>query len=334
MSAENRDSGEDMQAISPRRVSDLSFLWEFYPESKIENWLCLRITYYPLTQNTEGIYSNIEQLYGNLSLDWGAKLPLEIKQKLDTLERVIAPLLPSYEVNMTGSTPLIVKPIIREIFCHCLTKPPTEIPNQLSVIYYYKTQPDKKTQINLQWNSLSRSQQLVVSNVSSWVKKQAWEDLAKRIREISGQPAEAARGHKVFLSYKKQSRAEKVAETIAHRLSQQNIEVWFDKWEIKAGDSVPGKIGEGFKNSDACLIFLESQYSSSDWCTKEMNTALAKAISEGLNIIPILVEDCEKPELLKDLKHISLREPSAAEFEQKLAEITDAIYKVDLNPYR
>lgn len=158
--------------------------------------------------------------------------------------------------------------------------------------------------------------------------------MANRTRVISGQPAQAPRAHKVFLSYKQQSKAELIARTVAHRLSQEQIEVWFDKWEIKAGDSIPGKIGEGFKYSDACLVFLESQYSSSDWCTKEMNTALTKAINEGFTIIPILVEDCEKPELLKDLTHVYLKEPSAPEFEQKLAEITDAIYRVDLNPYR
>ena len=323
-----------MQVTSPRRVSDLSFSWQFYPENKSENFLYLGIQYCPLIQNADRTYSEISQLSGQFNLDWGGQLPLEIKQKLDAFERVVVPLLPSYEIGMTGSTPLTAKPAIREIFCNYFTKPPIGIPSQLSVLYYFPIQPKMSTQLNLEWNSLSRSQQLVVSNVTSWVKKQIWEDLAKRIREISGHPAEAIRGHKVFLSYKRRSKAELVAETIAHRLSQQYIEVWFDKWEIKAGDSVPGKIGEGFKNSDVCLIFLEAQYSSSDWCTKEMNTALTKALDEGFSIIPILVEDCEKPELLKDLKHIYLKEPSAPEFEQKLAEITDAIYKVDLNPYR
>ena len=81
-------------------------------------------------------------------------------------------------------------------------------------------------------------------------------------------------------------------------------------------------------------VFLESHFSSSDWCTKEMNTAITKAMGEGFTIIPILVEDCEKPELLKDLKHVNLIEPDAAEFEQRLSEITDAIYRVDLNPFR
>ncbi len=121
---------------------------------------------------------------------------------------------------------------------------------------------------------------------------------------------------------------------MAHRLSQQGMNVWFDKWEVMAGDSVPGRIGEGFKDSDACLIFMSREYSGSNWCTKEMNTALTKAINEHLTIIPSLIEPCDVPELLKDIKRVDFIEPTASEFEKKLAEVTDAIYKVDLNPYR
>lgn len=333
MSIENQNSAESMKAASPRKVSDLSFEYSCHLVDKIENFLCLAIQYCPLVQEVDGSFSEVSQLSGHFNLDWG-QLPLEINQKLETFERLVNVLLPSYEINVGSGGSLKVQPIIREIFCTYFTKPPTAVPSQLSAIYYFPTKPKQTSQVNLEWSSLSRSQQLVVSNLSSWVKKQAWEDLANKIRVISGRPAEAMRAYKVFISYKRRSKAEPVSETIAHRLSEQHITVWFDKWEIKAGDSVPGKIGEGFKDSDACLVFLESQYSSSDWCTKEMNTALTKAINENLTVIPILVEDCGIPELLKDLKPVYLKDPSATEFEQKLTEITDAVYKVDLNPYR
>jgi len=316
------------------RICDLTFEYHFYPENKKENFLYLNIQYVPLIQETDGSFSDVSQLSGYFNLDWGQQALFEINQKLEDFGRLVIPLLPSYEVDQGTGTPLRVQPIIRQIFCTYFTKPPTVAPSQLSAIYSFPTRPKQTTQADLKWSSLSRSQQLFINNVSSWVKKQAWQDLANKIRATSGQPAEVMTPHKVFVSYKRRSKAESVAETIAHRLSQQHIDVWFDKWEIKAGDSVPGKIGKGFKDSDACLIFLERQYSSSDWCTKEMNTALTKAINENLTVIPILVEDCDKPELLKDLKPVYLQEPSADEFEQRLTEITDAIYKVDLNPYR
>lgn len=323
----------DLKGPLRRRISDLRLGYDFCPEDKKENFLCLSIHYSPLTQEVDGTFSAVSQLSGNVSIDWGKVSP-EINQKLKTLEKILASHLPSYEINVTADDTLITKATIRQAFCHYNALPPTGKPSQLSVIYSFPTQPKQSTQLNLQWDELSRSQQLAVSNVTSWAKKKAWEDLANRIRAISGQPAQVPGAHRVFLSYKQRSKAESIAEIIAHRLSQQQIEVWFDKWEIKAGDSVPGKVGEGFKESDACLVFLESQYGSSGWCTKEMNTALTKAINENFTIIPILVEDCKKPELLKDIKHVYLKDPDAQEFERKLVEITDAVYKVDLNPYR
>lgn len=319
-------------AGAPKRISDLIFEYRFTP-GQLGQQKSLYIQYTPLVQESTDTFSDVNQLSGSLAMNW-ENLPFTIQQKLETLERLIITILPSYEIDVGRSTALSLGPLINEIFCIYYTKPPTGIPSQLIAIYFFSTQPNNKTQKNLEWNSLSRSQQLVVSNVTSWVKKQAWEDLTNRIREIRGKPAEAIRRHKAFLSYKRRGKAEQMAETIAHRLSQQNIEVWFDNWEIKVGDSVTGKIGRGFKGIDACLVFIERQYSSSEWCTKEMNTALTKAINEKIVVIPILVEYCEMPELIKDLKPVYLIKPSASDFEDKLTEITDAIYKVDLNPYR
>jgi hypothetical protein len=314
-----------------KKISALEFGYDFYTGRKTGGNKQLNINYCPLVQDERG-FLGVGELSGNVRLQDWAQVPFELSQKLEALERLCASLLPSYEVDIDGT--LRIEPIIAEIFCNYYTKPPVEIPSQLSVMRFFPIGPGSTTQENLKWESLSRSQQLLVSNVASWVKQQAWTDLANKLRSLSGQPVQAAKGHRVFLSYKRESISEPIAQSVAHRLSQQHIVVWFDEWEIKAGDSVVGKIGEGFKNSDACLIFLDSQYSSSDWCTKEMNTALTKAITENFTVIPVLVEDCAKPELLKDLKHVYLKEPSAPEFEQKLAEITDAIYKVDLNPYR
>ncbi len=317
---------------TPRKISVLEFGYEFCTGRNVGVKKSVVINYCPLVQDERGNFTEVGQLSGQVRLeDWG-RVPPELSQKLEALEKVCTTLLPSYEVDVDGT--LRIEAIITEIFSNYYTKPPVEIPDQLSVMYLFPIGSRGATQENLKWESLSRSQQLLVSNVASWVKQQAWVDLANKIKLLSGQPIQAAKGHRVFLSYKQQSISAPIAQTVAHRLSQQHITVWFDEWEIKAGDSIVGKIGEGFKNSDACLIFLDSRYSSSDWCTKEMNTALTKAITENLTVIPVLVEDCAKPELLKDLKHVYLKDPSAPEFERRLGEITDAIYKVDLNPYR
>lgn len=334
MKAGDRSPSGDNAPSFPRRITDLMFGFHVHRLRDTEENPRVSIEYTPLVQDAGGNLSEVQVLFGNPMFGWD-QLAVHVRQKLETLEKMITALLPSYEVNVNKSVLLTLQAVTREVFCSYYRKPPVSIPSQLSAMYFFPTQAGQSIQMNFQWESLSRSQQLVVSNVASWAKKQAWEHLANRVREVSGQPALVDKPHKVFISYKKNSRAEDVAELIANRLSQQEgISVWFDKWEVMAGDSIPGKIGEGFKDSDACLVFLSHEYDRSNWCTKEMNTALAKAISENLTIIPSLVEACSVPELLKDLKRVDFVGPTAAQFEQKLQEITDAIYKVDLNPYR
>jgi len=170
--------------------------------------------------------------------------------------------------------------------------------------------------------------------IATWDRLLATSRLMNRVKVANKQSVVESIPKKVFISYKKQSKSENIAEKIAHKLSQKGIEVWFDKWEITAGDSIPGKIEEGFTNIDACIIFINREYSMSAWCTKEMNTAITKGINETLKIIPSLVENCCVPELLKDQRRVDFINPTQDEFEAKFKEITNSIFKVDPNPYR
>lgn len=293
----------------------------------------LDINYAPLIDKPEGGFSEVSVLSGNFVIEWD-KLPTRICQKIKNLERLLNAFLVTYKIPNKRDSPLLVEANIIEIQCYYNSIPVTQIPSQLRTYYHFPIQPSSSYNVDVAWKSLSSSQQLVVRNLSSWVKKASWKDLAKRIKESKGQTVNESRYYKVFVSYKRNSKAEKFADTITKRLSQEDIDVWFDKWEIKAGDSIPGKIGEGFKDSDACLIFLNREYSESEWCTMEMNIALTKAKTEGLTIIPCIVEKCDVPELLKVHKRVEFIKQTQAKFETKFTEITDAIYKVDLNPYR
>ena len=290
------------------------------------------VEYSSLIRDAAGNLSEDQVLSGRFKFNLD-ELPVDVSQKLESLEKLVVSFLPSYKAGTNNINPLTLGASVREILCSYRTKPEVKIPIRLTVRYSFPTAPSQTTVTNIQWDSLSRSQQLLVSNTASWVKNKAWEHLTNQVMRVSGQPTLSSRPHKIFISYKKNSIAENVAEHIALRLSQQGINVWFDKWELRAGDSILGKIGEGFVGIDACLIFLNHEYNWDNWCTREMNIALAKAISEDLMIIPSLVEVCDVPELFKDLRRMDFIEPTAVEFEKKLQEITDSIYKVDLNPY-
>jgi TIR domain len=60
----------------------------------------------------------------------------------------------------------------------------------------------------------------------------------------------------VFISYS--SKDKPIVEKIVGHLSAMNISLWFDKWEIKVGDSIARKINEGIKQSGYLLLILSS----------------------------------------------------------------------------
>lgn len=137
---------------------------------------------------------------------------------------------------------------------------------------------------------------------------------------------------RVLISYR--SSKEIFAEAVAHRLGREGFVPWFDKWEIKAGDSIVEQIGDGFHDVYAVIILLSAEYPDGNWARKEMHTAITKGITEGLRIIPVLYEDMDIPELLKDLRYVDCRKHNPEAFEIQFRAVIEALNELELNPYR
>ena len=215
-------SGEKTKSSSPKRISDVAFSYHFYPGRLPDQSKGFDLSYSPQIEDANGHFSAVSELNGYISWDWN-RLPAEICQKLDTLERTLIPLLPTYELEIESGSPLEIASTIEEITCSYQFIPSQGNPSQFGVVYSLLAPSSDRTQVDL-WDSLSSSQQLVVSSLSSWVKKQAWQDLANRIAQISGQPSLESSAHKAFISYKKNSKPQQITETIASRLSQQGMD--------------------------------------------------------------------------------------------------------------
>ncbi len=61
---------------------------------------------------------------------------------------------------------------------------------------------------------------------------------------------------KVFVSHASEDKV-RFVEEFARKLRNDGIDAWFDKWEMKPGDSLVDKIfEEGIKNADAVIVVL------------------------------------------------------------------------------
>lgn len=110
----------------------------------------------------------------------------------------------------------------------------------------------------------------------------------------------------VFLSHSSQDN--EFVRKLAEDLKSQGIQVWFDEWEIKVGDSLNNKIAEGITSSGWLVIILSQNSVKSAWVKKELNAALESELKrEQVFILPAIIEDCEIPLFLQDKKFADFR---------------------------
>jgi TIR domain len=177
-------------------------------------------------------------------------------------------------------------------------------------------------------DDVTDGQHRLLDSVAVSMEKLAWDHL----RQNLGASVSKSPRAEVFISHR--SSEDAFAEALARRLGQESIVPFFDKWDVKAGDSIPGKIEGAFGRSIACVIILSDDFILGQWATAEMDTAITKRIQEDYRVIPVLYEKCDVPELLKPLRHVDFSSHDPQTFESKFGELIDAIYGLELNPFR
>jgi len=105
------------------------------------------------------------------------------------------------------------------------------------------------------------------------------------------------------------------ASRLGEDLANHGFNVWLDAWELRFGDSLWDKIGEGLSDSTFLLIVLSPRSVKSPWVRRELNAGLSLEIERGQKIvIPILFENAPIPTFLKEKFYCDLSEDYDAQF--------------------
>lgn len=127
----------------------------------------------------------------------------------------------------------------------------------------------------------------------------------------------------IFISYS--SKDENFARRLAEDLIRLGHEPWFDKWQIKVGECIPSKIEHAISKADYVVIILSSSSVKSGWVDREWKTKYWEEIKQNKTLVlPVLIEDCEIPPLLKTKKYADFR----IKYAIGLVELTRAISPV------
>jgi len=69
--------------------------------------------------------------------------------------------------------------------------------------------------------------------------------------------------HKCFLSYNKYDR--EFVRALGWALMAHGLDVWFDEWEVGAGDSIIDAVDDGLRDCDVFLLVLSEKAAQSTW---------------------------------------------------------------------
>jgi hypothetical protein len=120
----------------------------------------------------------------------------------------------------------------------------------------------------------------------------------------------------VFLSHNSADKA--AARALGAQLKLVGADVWFDEWEIRAGDSIVGAVDEALGQFEVFVLVRSEDAASSSWVRSELETAIARRIGDSsLRVIPVLLDDTPLPALLQPLRYVR--------YDAGLAEAVDQI---------
>jgi hypothetical protein len=104
---------------------------------------------------------------------------------------------------------------------------------------------------------------------------------------------------KVFLSHASEDKARFVVK-FAEALVRNGVDVWLDRWEMLPGDGLIQKIfEEGLKKASAVIVVLSRHSVAKPWVREELDVAAVNRINRGSKLIPVILDDCEVPEVLQ-----------------------------------
>jgi acyl-coenzyme A thioesterase PaaI-like protein len=114
------------------------------------------------------------------------------------------------------------------------------------------------------------------------------------------------RSPRVFVSH---SSADKdFVRVLVGELKDAGVDVWFDEQQLKPGDSIVAGVSAGLTDSDYLLIVLSENSVNSKWVTAELNAAMMHQLSDGgTTVIPVVIDGCEIPLLLRDKVYANFR---------------------------
>lgn len=94
------------------------------------------------------------------------------------------------------------------------------------------------------------------------------------------------RTHDVFISHAFEDK-DTVVRPLATALVAEGLDVWYDEFELRIGDSLRRKIDQGLANSQVGLVVLSHSFIAKGWTNYEFDGIVTRSVSGEQVLLPI-----------------------------------------------
>jgi TIR domain len=121
----------------------------------------------------------------------------------------------------------------------------------------------------------------------------------------------------IFLSHN--SGDKDFVRRLAAQLRLVGADVWLDEWIIKPGDRIPSAVGAALAAVDTVVIVWSAKAANSRWVDAELESALARELSDGsVRIVPVKLDHTALPALLQPIAWIDAEQEDAIGVARKI----------------
>ena len=107
---------------------------------------------------------------------------------------------------------------------------------------------------------------------------------------------DTSKEYDVFISHASEDK-DSVVRPLALALKEKGINVWYDEFELKIGDSLRRKIDQGLSKSKFGIVVISRSFIKKGWTNYELDGLMTKAISGQQILLPIW-HDITKKEVI------------------------------------
>lgn len=123
--------------------------------------------------------------------------------------------------------------------------------------------------------ALPAARSLPLASVPSLVQRDEPPGLDSTVRE-----------HDVFISHASEDK-DIVVRPLAEALVAEGLNVWYDEFELRIGDSLRRKIDQGLANSRVGLVVLSHSFIAKGWTNYELDGIVTRSVSGEQVLLPI-----------------------------------------------